>query len=155
MSGGGDARVEPGASDEELAGHALEAKRGSYAPYSRFHVGAALEAVNGEVYYGANVENASYGVTTCAERVAVYKAVTSGARKFARVAIVTDSPDPTPPCGACQQVMREFDPEGNLRVVLAVVRPDGSVQVKKTYTLAELSPVAFTSKNVGCENRRA
>ncbi|MHA1733531.1 MAG: cytidine deaminase [Promethearchaeota archaeon] len=138
-------------SDQELAQLAAEARKGSYAPYSKFEVGAALESSDGRVFFGANVENASYGLTECAERVAVYKAVTEGAREFTRLAIVTGAKTPTPPCGSCQQVIREFDPTGEIRIILAQVEPstpDDPPRVIKTYSLKELSPVAFTPSNL-------
>ena len=112
----------------------------AYAPYSRFLVGAALEAEDGSVFVGCNVENASYSVTLCAERGALAAAVSAGARRFRRIAIVTDSERPTPPCGACRQALAEFGEE--LEVV--------SVGTKHTrqWTIRDLLPEAFTPEHL-------
>ncbi|MBI4276896.1 MAG: cytidine deaminase [Armatimonadetes bacterium] len=117
-----------------LARAAIRARRRAYAPYSRFRVGAAVLAADGTVTTGCNVENASYGLTVCAERVAVQKAVSEGHRRLRAVAVV-GGPDFTPPCGACRQVMVEF---GVTTVVLST--PAGRTQV---VALAELLPAAF------------
>jgi cytidine deaminase len=112
----------------------------AYAPYSRFLVGAALEAEDGSVFVGCNVENASYSVTICAERGALAAAVSAGARRFRRVAIVTDAEPPTPPCGACRQALAEFGEE--LEVVSV-----GSKQIRY-WTIRELLPDAFTPEHL-------
>ncbi len=114
-----------------LIDKAKEAKKFSYAPYSNFNVGAALLASSGKVYFGCNVENSSYGLTICAERVAFFKAISDGEREFEAIAIVSDGDD-CMPCGACRQIMAEF------------CSPDFVVVLEnKTFTLGELLPHAF------------
>lgn len=93
---------------EELVRRALEARDSAYAPYSGFRVGAALLAENGKVYTGCNIENASFGATICAERTAIVKAISDGARRILAIAITSDSKVPTVPCGICRQTMGEF-----------------------------------------------
>ena len=107
----------------------------AYAPYSRFRVGCALEADDGRVFVGCNVENASYGLTICAERAAVCAAVAAGARQLRRAVVVSDAEPPAAPCGACRQVLSEFGRD--LRV--DGVGPGGTV----TWTMGELLPSAF------------
>lgn len=109
----------------------------AYAPYSGFRVGAALLTPEGRIYHGCNIENASYGLTCCAERVAIFKAVSQGERKFAAVAVISDSDDFCTPCGACRQVMAEFG--GDIKVFLC--NNKGEYQVK---TVAQLLPGYFT-----------
>ena len=115
---------------------AQAARRQAYAPYSKFRVGAALLLADGKIVTGCNVENASYGLTICAERVAVTKALSAGQRKFQAIAIVAPCALPTP-CGACRQVLAEF---GDLTVVCADSRRLATAQI---YRLAELLPAAF------------
>ena len=95
---------------------ALRAREHAHAPFSKFKVGAALADDDGKIYTGCNVENATYGLTICAERVAVFKAISEGARKFRRIAVAADTPILTPPCGACRQILWEFC--GDIEIVL-------------------------------------
>ena len=119
---------------DTLVEAARAVQRHAYAPYSRFPVGCALEAEDGRVFVGCNVENASYGLTICAERAAVCAAVAAGARRFRRAVVVSDADPPASPCGACRQMLSEF---GDLRV-------DGVGATRTTgWTLAELLPAAF------------
>jgi cytidine deaminase len=106
------------------------------ADYSHFKVGAALETDDGEIVTGCNIENASYGLTICAERVAMFKALSQGHRRFRRIVIVADTEAPTPPCGACRQILWEF--AGDVEVVLANLD-----RVTATHTMSELLPAAF------------
>jgi cytidine deaminase len=92
----------------KLVEAALAAREHAHAPFSKFKVGAALEDESGRIFTGCNVENATYGLTVCAERVAVFKAVSEGARKFTRIAVAADTDSLTPPCGACRQILWEF-----------------------------------------------
>ena len=123
--------------EAELLAAAAKAKEYSYSPYSKFRVGAALLTAEGRVYAGCNVENSSYGLTNCAERTAVFAAVAAGERHFSAIAITSDSPDFTAPCGACRQVLVEFNPQ--LRVIMGNVH--GEYQVK---TAEELLPLHFS-----------
>ncbi|HEY8104490.1 MAG TPA: cytidine deaminase [Gemmatimonadales bacterium] len=120
---------------DSLAAAARAAQARAYAPYSGYRVGAALEADDGSVYTGCNVENASYGLTLCAERAAVAAAVTAGVRRFRRAVVVSDSDPPAAPCGACRQVLAEF---GDFEVT--AVGPGRTLQ----WTVAELLPAAFS-----------
>jgi len=101
---------------KSLLDAALNARKNAHAPYSHFLVGAALEAEDGRVFTGCNVENATYGLSVCAERVAVFKAISEGVRKFGRIAVSADTDVLTPPCGACRQILWEFC--GNIEVTL-------------------------------------
>ena len=122
--------------NEQLLEEAKKARLLAYAPYSNFLVGAALLTESGQVFTGVNVENASYGLTVCAERVAIFKAVTDGEKNFRKIAIVTDTDQPKSLCGACLQVLSEFC--ADLEIVCATRRGK-----KKKYRLRELLPKAF------------
>ncbi len=124
---------------QSLIAKAMEARKQAYAPYSDFAVGAALLGKSGRVYTGCNVENASYGLSTCAERVAVFKAVSEGERDFAAIAVVTEKG--VTPCGACRQVLMEFG--GNIQVIVADAAGEYRV-----LTLRDLLPDAFTPENL-------
>lgn len=131
--------------DTDLVALAMLARERAYAPYSGFHVGAALLAKSGKVYTGCNIENASYPLTMCAEVVAVGKAVSEGERRFEAIAVVTETG--ATPCGACRQVLREFGgTSGELRVIVADT--GGQAQV---YAVADLLPAAFTPDQLGAD----
>ena len=123
--------------DKTLIEQAKKAMENAYVPYSHFKVGAALLDKNGTVFRGCNIENASYGATCCAERTALFKAVSEGVKNFEKIAIVSDSGNITPPCGICRQVLLEFMPEG--MVVL-----ENELGEIKTYSVKELLPIGFT-----------
>lgn len=100
--------------DQELIIKAKEAMNNAYAPYSNFKVGAALLTKDNQVYTGCNIENASYGATNCAERTAIFKAISEGAKEFKKIAVVSSSDEYTYPCGICRQVISEFMPDGEV-----------------------------------------
>lgn len=127
--------------DDTLVRAAREAQTRAYAPYSHFRVGAALEAVDGRVFTGANVENASYGLTICAERSAVVAAVSAGVQRFRRIVVVTDSDPPASPCGACRQVLAEFGPD----LEVEAVGPRRQVR----WRLDDLLPASFGRSTLG------
>jgi cytidine deaminase len=121
-------------SASKLVAAARRARRHARAAYSSFKVGAALEASDGTIITGCNIENATYGLTICAERVAMFKALSEGHKKFRRVAVVADTEEPTPPCGACRQILWEFG--GDLEVILANLRREtGRHQLKDLFPL--------------------
>ena len=126
---------------DPLIAAAISARQKAFAPFSRFMVGAALEAPDGTIVPGCNVESASYGLTMCAERVAIFRGVTDGFRCFTRIAIVTDTATPTPPCGACRQLLWEFAPDAE--VLLANLNGD-----VVRWTVRELIPGAFDAKQL-------
>jgi cytidine deaminase len=121
---------------EALLEAALRAREHAHAPYSKFHVGAALEAEDGTVYTGCNIENASYGLTMCAERVALFKALSEGARAFRRIAVAADTDSLTPPCGPCRQLLWEFCREAEV----VLVNLNGRTE---QFTMRDLLPRAF------------
>jgi len=121
---------------EALLQAALDARLNAHAPFSKFLVGAAIEASDGRIFGGCNIENSSYGLTNCAERTAIFRAVAEGARRFTRIAIVVDTEKLTPPCGACRQVL--WDLCGDLEVILFNLQGQ-----RETFRLADLLPRAF------------
>ena len=127
--------------NKELIKKALDARKKSYSPYSKFKVGACLEAEDGNVYCRCNIENASYSVTNCAERSAFFQAVSQGITKFQKIAIVgghNRADEYCPPCGVCRQVMMEFCDPDSFQIILG--KEDLSYQI---YTLRELLPLGF------------
>jgi cytidine deaminase len=122
-----------------LVGAARRARQHADAAFSHFAVGAALETVDGDVLTGCNIENATYGLTICAERVAMFKALSEGHRAFTRIAIVADADSPIPPCGSCRQVLWEFG--GNLEILLA-----NMVQEQDALWLRDLLPLPFDAR---------
>jgi cytidine deaminase len=126
-------------SEKELVEAATAVRENAYAPFSEFKVGAALETDDGEIIVGSNVESASYGLTVCAERVAVWNAISQGKRKVKRIAVVADTEDLTPPCGVCRQIIWEFG--GDIPVIFANLT--GKVE---TVQMRELLPRAFDTK---------
>ena len=122
--------------NQKLVDMAYQAMEHAYAPYSHFKVGAALVTESGEFFTGCNIENASYGATNCAERTAIFKAVSEGYTKLCRIAIVSSSGEKTPPCGICRQVMAEFMEED---AVILLADKMGIYE----YSLKELLPAAF------------
>jgi len=118
------------------------ARENAYVPYSKFKVGAALVTKSGKLYHGCNIENAAYSMTNCAERTAMFKAVSEGERDFASLAVVADTNGPVSPCGACRQVIAEFC-EPNMPVYLINLKGD----IQET-TVAELLPGAFSQEDL-------
>ena len=122
----------------ELRRLAQQAAEAAYAPYSNFHVGAALLAADGRIFSGCNVENASFGLTVCAERTALFTAVAAGARRYEGIVVVTSNIAPVTPCGACRQVLHEFQPSFEVRCY-------GQSGAELITSTAELLPHAFVS----------
>jgi len=121
---------------DPLIAAAMHARQNAHAPFSKFKVGAAVEDDRGHIHTGCNVENATYGLTVCAERVAIFKAISEGARRFRRVAVVADTAVLTPPCGACRQILWEFC--GDVEIVLSNLADQS-----ETMRLGTLFPRAF------------
>ena len=126
--------------DKELYAAALAVRQQAYAPYSKFSVGAAVRTADNNIYVGCNVENASYGLTCCAERNAIYAAIAAGEKKFKALCVVAATAEPVAPCGACRQVMSEFGIND-----LFLANCDGKVM---RMTLEELLPYSFSSDNL-------
>jgi len=125
--------------DSDLVRAARRARRHARAAFSNFKVGAALETESGTIITGCNIENATYGLTMCAERVALFKALSEGHKRFRRIAVVADAEAPIPPCGACRQVLWEFG--GDLEVILANLRRETG-----RHQLSELLPLPFDGR---------
>lgn len=125
--------------EQELIDAATDVREKAYAPYSNFKVGAAVETEEGDIYTGCNVESASYGLTVCAERVAIWKGISRGVTKFGRIAVVCDTEELTPPCGVCRQIIWEFC--GDVPVILSNLHGKS-----ETIQMSELLPRAFDSK---------
>jgi cytidine deaminase len=124
----------------DLIRQARAVQRNAYCPYSNFRVGAALEAADGRVFAGTNVESASYGLTICAERMAIGAAVAAGARGFRRIVVATDVDPPASPCGACRQLLAEF----GLDIEVIAVGPE----TERRWTLRDLLPDAFAKASL-------
>lgn len=125
---------------QQLIECAIEARQQSYSPYSNFAVGAAILCEDGTIYKGCNIENASYGLTNCAERTAIFKAVSEDHRKFKALAVVADTEGPCAPCGACRQVMSEF----NIPTII-MVNLTGHVEI---VSIEDLLPFSFSDCDV-------
>ena len=126
-------------SDSDLLAAARSVRLNAHAEFSHFKVGAALETADGAIIPGCNIENATYGLTICAERVAMFKALSEGHRQFRRIAVVADTEAPTPPCGACRQVLWEFG--GDLEVILANLKRETG-----RHQLSDLLPIPFDGR---------
>ncbi|WP_106767042.1 cytidine deaminase [Paenibacillus faecalis] len=126
---------------DELIQEAIEARKQAYAPYSGFQVGAAIQT-GGKVYRGCNIENASYGLTNCAERTAVFKAVSEGNRKIEAIAVVADTEGAVSPCGACRQVLAEFC-DSDTKIYLTNLHGN-----TEEWTISQLLPGAFQAKDM-------
>ena len=126
---------------ETLIADAISARQNAHAAYSNFRVGAALRATSGRIFGGCNVENATYGLTICAERVAIFKAISEGERGFNAIAVVTDTDALTPPCGACRQLIWEFC--GDVPVILANLK--GKIEMSR---MKELFPKPFDASSL-------
>ena len=130
---------------EKLINLAKEAMEKAHAPYSKFKVGAALLTKGGKIYTGCNVENVSFSPTNCAERTAIFKAVSEGEKEFEAIAVISSSPKPTAPCGVCRQVLYEFGKD--IKVIMTNL--NGDVLEK---SISELLPFAFNIEDIGGEN---
>lgn len=131
---------------ETLLEAAKDGMKNAYVPYSNFKVGAAVLTKEGKIYKGCNIENSSYGATNCAERTAIFKAVSEGETEFTAIAIVSSSPDFTFPCGICRQVMGEFMLDGEL----VLCNQEGEI---KTFTIRDILPFAFTKDELNYEGK--
>lgn len=133
---------------EQLMEQAVAIREKAYVPYSKFPVGAVLLTVDGKVYNGVNIENAAYSMTNCAERTAIFKAVSEGDKNFAALAVAADTPGPVSPCGACRQVLAELCPP-DMPVYLTNLKGD----VQET-TIQELLPGSFSTEDLEYATRK-
>lgn len=131
-----------GLNNQQLINQAKAARDKAYTPYSKFNVGAALLTKDGKVYNGCNIENAAYSMTNCAERTALFKAVSDGDKDFAALAVVADTKRPVPPCGACRQVIAELCPR-DMKIILTNLQGD-----IEELTVEELLPGAFSAEDL-------
>ncbi|MGR9049965.1 cytidine deaminase [Halobacillus faecis] len=131
---------------KQLINEAEKIREKAYVPYSKFPVGAALVTEDGTLYTGCNIENAAYPVTCCAERVAIFKAVSDGHDKFKELAVVADTKRPVPPCGSCRQVMSEFF-QSDVKIYTTNLHGD-----TKTFTMEEILPFSFSSADLSEED---
>jgi cytidine deaminase len=131
----------------QLLEKAKEAREMAYVPYSKFKVGAALLTEDGQVILGCNIENAAYSLCNCAERTALFKAYSEGLKKFRKMAVIADTPNPVAPCGACRQVMAELCPP-DMEVYMGNLKGE-----KVTKTVAELLPGAFSQEDLNEQNK--
>ncbi|KRD90916.1 cytidine deaminase [Priestia megaterium] len=127
---------------KQLIDEAIAASKQAHVPYSHFHVGAALLTIDGKIYRGCNIENASYGLTNCAERTAIFKAVSEGDKQFSAIAVVGDTDGPISPCGACRQVLAEFC-DDHTQIILANLKGDFVIT-----NINEILPGYFSSKDL-------
>ncbi|MGW5889102.1 cytidine deaminase [Priestia megaterium] len=127
---------------KQLIDEAIAASKQAHVPYSHFHVGAALLTTDGKIYRGCNIENASYGLTNCAERTAIFKAVSEGDKQFSAIAVVGDTDGPISPCGACRQVLAEFC-DDQTQIILANLKGDFVIT-----NINEILPGYFSSKDL-------
>ena len=126
---------------EKLVKEAEKARKRAYTPYSKFKVGAAILSADGKIFTGCNIENASFGMSVCAERVAIFKAISEGSTKFEAIAVVGDTDKPCSPCGACRQVISEFGED----IPLIMANLKGDIKIKK---IGELLPEAFGKRDL-------
>ncbi|MED4012103.1 cytidine deaminase [Priestia aryabhattai] len=127
---------------KQLIDEAIAASKQAHVPYSHFHVGAALLTTDGKIYRGCNIENASYGLTNCAERTAIFKAISEGDKQFSAIAVVGDTDGPISPCGACRQVLAEFC-DDHTQIILANLKGDFVIT-----NINEILPGYFSSKDL-------
>ena len=127
--------------DEELVRKAKKARERAYAPYSKFKVGAAVRTSDGQIFTGFNIENSSYGVTICAERVAFIRALVEGKRNISRIAVIADTEKPCPPCGVCRQFMAEF--ASDMEIIMANLKGDTAIM-----NLETLLPLQSTAEDL-------